>query len=169
VPAAVQEKRRFAYPPQLVVVDGGPPQVAAAQQALADLGVTDVAVVGLAKRLEEVWLPGEEFPAVLPRSSDGLFLLQRLRDEAHRFAITHHRKRRGKGMTRSVLDAVPGLGPKRQSALLRAFGSVRKLRQASAAEIAEVPGIGPAMAETVVTALHRDDDEQAPSNPPMTS
>ncbi|HLR27335.1 MAG TPA: helix-hairpin-helix domain-containing protein, partial [Ruania sp.] len=161
VPAAVQEKRRFAYPPQLVVVDGGPPQVAAAQQALADLGVTDVAVVGLAKRLEEVWLPGEEFPAVLPRSSDGLFLLQRLRDEAHRFAITHHRKRRGKGMTRSVLDAVPGLGPKRQTALLRSFGSVRKLRQATIEEIAQVPGIGPAMAATVAGALHRDDEEAA--------
>lgn len=161
VPAAVQEKRRFAYPPQLVVVDGGPPQVAAAQQALADLGVTDVAVVGLAKRLEEVWLPGEEFPAVLPRSSDGLFLLQRLRDEAHRFAITHHRKRRGKGMTRSVLDAVPGLGPKRQTALLRTFGSVRKLRQATIEEIAQVPGIGPAMAATVASALHRDDEEAA--------
>lgn len=153
VPTAVAEKRRFAYPPQLVVVDGGAPQVQAAHLALGELGITDVSVVGLAKRLEEVWLPGEEFPVVLPRTSDGLFLLQRLRDEAHRFAITHHRKRRGKGMTRSALDAVPGLGPKRQAALLRQFGSVRALTEAEVSEIAEVPGIGPALAATVSAAL----------------
>ena len=153
VSTAVAEKRRFAYPPQLVVVDGGAPQVAAAHLALGELGITDVAVVGLAKRLEEVWLPGEEFPVVLPRTSDGLFLLQRLRDEAHRFAITHHRKRRGKGMTRSALDAVPGLGPKRQAALLRQFGSVRSLTEAEVEDIATVPGIGPALAATISTAL----------------
>ncbi|UFU08130.1 excinuclease ABC subunit UvrC [Ruania halotolerans] len=153
VPVAVQEKRRFAYPPQLVVVDGGAPQVAAAHQALMDLGVTDVSVVGLAKRLEEVWLPGEDYPAVLPRTSDGLFLLQRLRDEAHRFAITHHRKRRAKGMTRSALDAVPGLGPSRQAALLKQFGSVRALREATPAEIAAVPGIGTTLATSIAAAL----------------
>ncbi|HIZ35958.1 MAG TPA: excinuclease ABC subunit UvrC [Candidatus Ruania gallistercoris] len=153
VSTAVAQKRRFAYPPQLVVVDGGAPQVAAAHLALGELGITDVAVIGLAKRLEEVWLPGEEFPVVLPRTSDGLFLLQRLRDEAHRFAITHHRKRRGKGMTRSALDAVPGLGPKRQAALLRQFGSVRALTEAEVADIATVPGIGPALAATISTAL----------------
>ncbi|SEE14356.1 excinuclease ABC subunit UvrC [Ruania alba] len=155
VPAAVQERRRFAYPPQLVVVDGGAPQVAAAHQALMDLGVTDVSVVGLAKRLEEVWLPGEDYPAVLPRTSDGLFLLQRLRDEAHRFAITHHRKRRAKGMTRSALDSVPGLGPSRQRALLKEFGSVRALRGASPDEIARVSGIGPKLAATIADALQK--------------
>ena len=145
--------KRFAYPPNLVVVDGGQPQVAAAQRALADLGVVDVAIVGLAKRLEEVWLPGEEFPLVLPRTSEGLYLLQRVRDEAHRFAITHHRKRRAKSMTRSELETIPGLGPARQASLLRAFGSVRNLRAASAEEIAAVPGIGSKVAQAVVDAL----------------
>ncbi|MBZ2194706.1 excinuclease ABC subunit UvrC [Occultella gossypii] len=154
-------KKRFAYPPNLVVVDGGAPQVAAAQSALDALGIVDVALVGLAKRLEEVWVPGEEFPLVLPRTSDGLFLLQRLRDEAHRFAITHHRKRRAKGMTRSALDSVPGLGPTRQAALLKAFGSVRAIRGASVAEIAQVPGIGPKMAATVAEALAPEADRQA--------
>ncbi len=153
--AGRREKRRFAYPPQLVVVDGGAPQVSAAHQALADLGITDVSVVGLAKRLEEVWLPGEDYPAVLPRTSDGLFLLQRLRDEAHRFAITHHRKRRGHGMTRSALDSVPGLGPSRQSALLKEFGSVRALRAAEPEEIARVHGIGPALAQAIAAHLHQ--------------
>jgi excinuclease ABC subunit C len=145
--------RRFAYPPQLVVVDGGAPQVAAAQAALADLGVADVAVVGLAKRLEEVWLPDDDHPLVLPRTSQGLYLLQRLRDEAHRFAISRHRSRRTKGMTASELDTVPGLGPARRKALLDEFGSVRALRRADATAIAGVKGIGPALAEAVVTAL----------------
>ncbi|CAM3386438.1 excinuclease ABC subunit UvrC [Occultella aeris] len=154
-------KKRFAYPPNLVVVDGGAPQVAAAQSALDALGIVDVALVGLAKRLEEVWVPGEEFPLVLPRTSDGLFLLQRLRDEAHRFAITHHRKRRAKGMTRSALDSVPGLGPTRQSALLKAFGSVRAIRAASVAEIGQVPGIGPKMAATIAEALAPEADRRA--------
>ncbi|WP_154793909.1 excinuclease ABC subunit UvrC [Occultella kanbiaonis] len=154
-------KKRFAYPPNLVVVDGGAPQVAAAQSALDALGIVDVALVGLAKRLEEVWVPGEEFPLVLPRTSDGLFLLQRLRDEAHRFAITHHRKRRANGMTRSALDSVPGLGPTRQAALLKAFGSVRAIRGASEAEIAQVPGIGPKMAATVAEALAPEVDRRA--------
>src|SRR5699024_250006 len=110
-PPASAGQQWFAYPPQLVVVDGGAPQVAAAVRALDDLGISDVSVVGLAKRLEEVWLPGEDYPVVLPRTSDALFLLQRIRDEAHRFAIAHHRSRRSKAMTRSVLDAIPGLGP----------------------------------------------------------
>lgn len=148
--------RRFAYPPNLVVVDGGQPQVAAAAAAMAELGVTDVALCGLAKRLEEVWLPGEDYPVVLQRSSEGLYLLQRLRDEAHRFAITAHRKRRSKGMTASVLDDVPGLGPARQAALLRHFGSVKRLRAASAEEIATVPGMGERTAAAVVAALHPD-------------
>jgi len=131
--------RRFAYAPNLVVVDGGPPQVAAAQRALDELGVTDVALVGLAKRLEEVWRPGEEHPVVLPRSSEGLYLLQRVRDEAHRFAITYHRQRRSKAMTSSALDTVPGLGSTRRTALLKHFGSLKKVRAASAEQIAEVP------------------------------
>jgi excinuclease ABC subunit C len=144
---------RFAYPPNLIVVDGGPPQVAAAAAAMAELGIDDVALVGLAKRLEEVWLPGEEYPVILQRSSEGLYLLQRLRDEAHRFAITAHRKRRSKGMTTSVLDGVPGLGPARQAALLRHFGSVKRLRAASVEEIASVQGMGDRTAAAVVAAL----------------
>jgi len=145
--------RRFAYPPQLVVVDGGPPQVAAAARALDELGVTDVALCGLAKRLEEVWLPGEEFPVVLPRQSEGLYLLQRVRDEAHRFAITYHRQRRSSSMTRSALDDVPGLGPARRTALLKRFGSLKRLRAATVEEVCEVPGIGPATARAVLDAL----------------
>jgi excinuclease ABC subunit C len=153
--------RKFAYPPNLVVVDGGPPQVAAAARALAELGIDDVALCGLAKRLEEVWLPEDDHPVVLPRTSEGLYLLQRVRDEAHRFAITHHRQRRSKAMTTSVLDEVPGLGPARQKALLRAFGSVKRLRAASAEEIASVQGIGPSLAQAVVGALATRSPEPA--------
>ncbi|MFC8192031.1 excinuclease ABC subunit UvrC [Cellulomonas sp. NPDC057328] len=153
VDATTGRPARFAYPPNLVVVDGGPPQVAAAAAALAELGVDDVALCGLAKRLEEVWVPGEEYPVILQRSSEGLYLLQRVRDEAHRFAISAHRKRRSKGMTASVLDDVPGLGPARKAALLRHFGSVKRLRAASAEEIATVPGMGARTAEAVVAAL----------------
>jgi len=154
VEPADPKARRFAYPPNLVVVDGGPPQVAAAAAAMDELGVADVALIGLAKRLEEVWLPDEEFPLVLPRASQGLYLLQRVRDEAHRFAIAAHRKRRSKGMTASVLDDVPGLGPARRQALLDAFGSVRRLRQATVDEVAAVPTIGPHTAHAVVQAFH---------------
>ncbi|AXT84852.1 excinuclease ABC subunit C [Aeromicrobium sp. A1-2] len=145
--------RRFAYTPALVVVDGGPPQVAAAHAAMQQLGITDIALVGLAKRLEEVWLPEDEDPVILPRTSEGLYLLQRLRDEAHRFAITHHRGRRSKSMIESVLDPVQGLGPTRRKALLKSFGSVKKLRAATAEEIASVPGIGAATAQSIVEAL----------------
>jgi excinuclease ABC subunit C len=145
--------QRFAYPPNLVVVDGGPPQVAAAAAALAELGIDDVALCGLAKRLEEVWLPGEEYPVILQRSSEGLYLLQRVRDEAHRFAITAHRKKRSKGMTVSALDSVPGLGPARSAALLKHFGSLKRLKAASAEEIATVPGMGARTAAAVVAAL----------------
>ncbi|MHB1489725.1 MAG: excinuclease ABC subunit UvrC [Cellulomonas sp.] len=151
-PGAVKPAR-FAYPPNLVVVDGGPPQVAAAAEALAALGVVDVALCGLAKRLEEVWLPGEDYPVILQRSSEGLYLLQRVRDEAHRFAISAHRKRRSKGMTVSALDDVPGLGPRRSAALLKHFGSIARLRAASAEEIAGVPGMGPRTAAAVRAAL----------------
>ncbi|WP_462417619.1 excinuclease ABC subunit UvrC [Kytococcus sp. Marseille-QA3725] len=153
--------RRFAYPPQLVVVDGGLPQVNSARAALDAAGADYVAVVGLAKRLEEVWVPGDDFPLVLPRGSDALFLLQRLRDEAHRFAITFHRQRRSKAMTASELDTVPGLGPARRKALLEAFGTVRAVRAATVDELAEVPGIGPALAATVHE--HLAGTERAPS------
>ena len=152
-PPEVSGQKKFAYPPNLVVVDGGPLQAAAAARALAELGIDDVAVCGLAKRLEEVWLPGEEYPVILPRSSEGLYLLQRVRDEAHRFAIAYHRHKRSKAATASALDDVPGLGPARRATLLKHFGSVRKLRAASMEEIAAVPGIGPKLAATIATAL----------------
>ncbi|MGC9665758.1 excinuclease ABC subunit UvrC [Planosporangium sp. 12N6] len=145
--------RKFAYPPQLVVVDGGQPQVNAAARVMADLGVTDVAVCGLAKRLEEVWVPDDEFPLILPRTSEGLYLLQRVRDEAHRFAITYHRQKRSKRMIASDLDAVPGLGEVRRKALLRHFGSLKRLKAASVEEIVEVPGIGRRTAEAILAAL----------------
>ncbi len=146
-------QRKFAYPPNLVVVDGGAPQVAAAAAALAELGIDDVAVCGIAKRLEEVWLPGEPYPVILSRTSQGLYLLQRVRDEAHRFAITYHRAKRGKAATVSALDSVPGLGPARRAALLKKFGSARAVSAASVDEIAAVPGIGPRLAQTIAGAL----------------
>lgn len=145
--------RRFAYPPNLFVVDGGKPQVTAAAAVLDELGVTDVAVVGLAKRLEEVWVPGEDDPVILPRTSDALYLLQRVRDEAHRFAITFHRSKRSRRMTASALDSVKGLGETRRTALVTHFGSVAKLKQATVEEITAVPGIGIATARAVLAAL----------------
>ncbi|MDQ0634026.1 excinuclease ABC subunit C [Arthrobacter pascens] len=143
-------RAKFAYPPNLVVVDGGKPQVNAAARALADLGIDDVYVVGLAKRLEEVWLPDSDFPVILPRTSQGLYLLQRIRDEAHRFAITFHRQKRGKAMTVSALDGVPGLGESKRKALLAHFGSVKGVKAASAAELSAAKGIGPALAGAIV-------------------
>jgi excinuclease ABC subunit C len=145
--------RKFAYRPSLIVVDGGPTQVAAAQSAFDDLGVTNIALCGLAKRLEEVWLPDASEPVVLPRSSEALYLMQRVRDEAHRFANTHHRERRGRAMTVSVLDGIAGLGPTRRKALMKTFGSVKKLRAATVDEVAKVPGIGRATAESIVSQL----------------
>ncbi|MFC8503543.1 excinuclease ABC subunit UvrC [Pedococcus sp. NPDC057267] len=145
--------KKFAYPPNLVVVDGGLPQVNAARAALDRLGIDDVAVVGLAKRLEEVWVPGQEYPVILPRTSEGLYLLQRVRDEAHRFAITFHRQRRSKAMTASALDGIPGLGESRRKGLLRHFGSVKKVRAASVEELQAVSGIGPALAATIAAEL----------------
>ncbi|MEU0243692.1 excinuclease ABC subunit UvrC [Streptomyces sp. NPDC006235] len=145
--------KKFAYPPQLVVVDGGAPQVAAAQRALDDLGIDDIAVCGLAKRLEEVWLPGDDDPVVLPRTSEGLYLLQRVRDEAHRFAISYQRAKRSKRFRSSPLDDVPGLGDTRKQALLKHFGSLKKLRSATIDQICEVPGIGRKTAETIAVAL----------------
>ena len=145
--------RRFAYPPNLVVVDGGAPQVAAAQTALDELGIDDVALVGLAKRLEEVWVPGQDDPVILPRTSEGLYLLQRVRDEAHRFAIAYHRQKRSKSMTASALDGIAGLGETRRKALLRHFGSLKRLKAATVEEVLEVPGIGRRTAEAVLAAL----------------
>ena len=153
--------RRFAYPPQLVVVDGGKPQVTAAVRALRALGIDDIPVVGLAKRLEEVWVEGDDFPVILPRTSEGLYLLQRVRDEAHRFAISFHRQRRSKSMTVSALDEIPGLGEVKRKALLKRFGSVKKIRAATTAEIEQVEGIGPRLAEAISSRLRQD--ESAPS------
>lgn len=147
--------RRFAYTPQLIVVDGGLPQVNAARRVVDEMGVA-VDVVGLAKRLEEVWIPGEEFPIIFPRNSAALHLLQRLRDESHRFAISHHRKRRSKAMTRSALDEIEGLGPARQKALLKHFGSLARMKKAQLADFEKVSGIGPHLAETIYSALHPD-------------
>ena len=159
--------KKFAYTPGLVVVDGGPPQVAAARQAMDELGLGDIPVVGLAKRLEEVWLPDDEDPVIFSRTSEGLYLLQRLRDEAHRFAITHHRNRRSKSMVESVLDEVPGLGEVRRKTLLKHFGSLKKLRQATIDEVAELPGFGKRTAESVVLAVNsaatKADTSRAPA------
>jgi excinuclease ABC subunit C len=149
--------RKFAYAPGLVVVDGGAPQVAAAKRALDELGIDDIAVCGLAKRLEEVWLPDQEDPVILPRTSEGLYLLQRVRDEAHRFAIMHHRNRRSTSMVESVLDDVPGLGEVRRKTLLRHFGSLKKLRGATVEELSVVPGIGPRTASAIKDAVALDD------------
>ena len=146
--------RRFAYPPNLYVVDGGKPQVTAAAAVLDELGITDVAVVGLAKRLEEVWVPGEDDPVILPRTSDSLYLLQRVRDEAHRFAITFHRSKRSRRMTASALDSVKGLGERRRTALVTHFGSVARLKDATVEEITAVPGVGVATARAVLAALN---------------
>lgn len=146
--------RKFAYAPNLLVVDGGAPQVAAAQAVLDDLGIEEVALVGLAKRLEEVWVPNEPYPVILPRTSEALYLLQRVRDEAHRFAITFHRQKRSASMTRSLLEGVTGLGETRRKALLQHFGSLRNLRSATVQEIEAVPGIGPATAQAIVAAVH---------------
>jgi len=144
---------KFAYPPHMVAVDGGLPQVNAAQAALSELGVNDVVVIGLAKRLEEVWVAGQEYPVILPRTSESLYLLQRIRDEAHRFANSFHRQRRSKTMTTSALDGIPGLGPARQQQLLSAFGSVKRVRSATVEDLQSVPGIGPALAESIAAKL----------------
>src|SRR4051812_35001219 len=150
---SARKHRRFAYPPALVVVDGGRGQLGVAEKVLADDGL-DIPVIGLAKRLEEVYLPGQPEPLRIPRSSEALFVLQHLRDEAHRFAITYHRAKRGKRALASPLDEVPGVGPARKKALLRRFGSLTRLRAATEEEVAATPGIGPELARTVVEHLH---------------
>jgi excinuclease ABC subunit C len=160
---AADERKAFRYPPQLLLIDGGRPQVSAAQSALRDLGIDDIAVAGLAKRLEEVWVPGSEDPVILSRRSQGLYLLQRIRDEAHRFAITYHRQKRSRRLSTSVVEDIPGVGPARRKALMRAFGSLTRLRKATPEELAAVPGITEELAgvirahlaaETVVPAVN---------------
>jgi len=160
--------RKFAYPPNLVVVDGGAPQAAAAYRALTELGIEDIGLVGLAKRLEEVWLPDQSDPVIMPRTSEGLYLLQRIRDEAHRFAITYHRAKRSRAMTTSALDAVSGLGETRKKALLAHFGSLKRLRAARIEDIMTVPGIGRRTAETVVAALSDRSEQPVPAVDPVT-
>ncbi len=160
--------RKFAYPPNLLVVDGGIPQVTAVSDVLQDLGITEVALVGLAKRLEEVWLPGEDDPVILPRTSEALYLLQRVRDEAHRFAITYHRQKRSKSMITSTLDSIPGLGESRRKLLITRFGSLKRLRAATVDELTEVPGIGARTAENIVIALHAEDAIPGPAVDPTT-
>lgn len=152
--------RRFSYRPDLVVVDGGLPQVNTAARTLDELGI-DIPIIGLAKRLEEVWIPGDEYPIIFPRTSPGLYLLQHLRDESHRFAITHHRKKRGRALTTSILDQIPGLGPTRQQALLKHFGSVKKLKQASEEQLRDVPGIGPHVAHAIWLHFHGENNAES--------
>lgn len=149
-------QKKFSYPPELIVVDGGAPQVTAAARALDEAGMSDIALCGLAKRLEEVWLPNQSDPLILPRTSEGLYLLQRVRDEAHRFAINFHRSRRSAVMLESLLDEIPGLGQVRRAALIKRFGSVAAMRRASMDEIAEIPGIGPTIAEVIVRSLEKE-------------
>ena len=161
-----RERRAFAYAPGLLVIDGGQPQVRAAHDALIAAGVTDVPVVGLAKRLEEVWVPDDPDPVILPRSSEGLYLLQRIRDEAHRTAIGLHRRRRGKRATTSALDDIPGLGPKRAQTLLRHFGSTRKITMATVDDLVSVEGIGPALAATIHSVLNPREELRAPEGSP---
>ena len=151
------DRRHFAYKPNLVVVDGGKPQAMAAAKALEDCGVTDVAVCGLAKRLEEVWVPDDDYPIILKRQSEGMYLLQRVRDESHRFAITYHRQMRRKGALRSALDAIPGIGEQYQKRLLAHFGSVKAMRAASVEDFETVKGIGHAKAQALYDALHADE------------
>jgi excinuclease ABC subunit C len=145
--------RRFAYPPSLIVVDGGRGQLSVAERVLADRGL-EIPAIGLAKRLEEVYLPGQPDPLIIPRGSEALFVLQHIRDEAHRFAVTYHRLKRSKRALRSILDEIPGVGETRKKALLRRFGSLTRLRQATVEEIAAAPGFGPALARTVHDRLH---------------
>ncbi len=147
-PVVQQKRKKFRYRPNLIIVDGGQPQVAAAARALKDSGITDIQLCGIAKRLEEIWLPDSDYPVILPRNSDALFLIQRIRDEAHRFAITHQRSRRKRDIS-TVLAEIPGLGPARVKLLLRHFGSVARLKEATVDEITEVKGIGPVLASTI--------------------
>lgn len=159
------DRRKFAYKPNLIVVDGGQPQVMAAAKALADCGVDDVALCGLAKRLEEVWVPDDDYPIILKRQSQGMYLLQRVRDESHRFAITYHRQTRRKGALRSALDDIPGIGEAYQKRLLNHFGSVRAMREANVEDFERVKGVGHAKAEAIYAALHQSQAQSQPQTP----
>jgi len=155
-PAVVagESAAKFAYRPNLLIVDGGLPQVNAAKRALDDAGISNLAVVGIAKRLEEVWVPGEDYPIILPRATDELFMIQRIRDEAHRFAITYQRQKRKASLQTRLLE-IQGLGEKRVAALLRHFGSVKRLKLANSDEIASVAGIGPILAEHILVEVQK--------------
>jgi excinuclease ABC subunit C len=142
------ERRRFAYPPSLIVVDGGRGQLSAATKALAEADV-HIPAIGLAKRLEEIYFPERPDPLLIPRGSEALFVLQHLRDEAHRFAVTYHRQKRARRALASPLDEVPGVGPSRKKALLKRFGSLSRLARAEVGDIAATPGIGPELARAV--------------------
>ncbi|KQO47048.1 MULTISPECIES: excinuclease ABC subunit UvrC [unclassified Frigoribacterium] len=163
-----EQRKRFAYRPNLLIVDGGQPQVAAARRALDDAGVTDIALCGIAKRLEEIWLPDDDFPVILPRNSDALFLIQRIRDEAHRFAITHQRQRRKRDISTQLAE-IPGLGPSRVAVLLKHFGSVKRLKDAELADISAIRGIGPTLAAAVVERLRGAEDVTVDDAVPPTS
>ncbi|WP_158864334.1 excinuclease ABC subunit UvrC [Leifsonia sp. AG29] len=162
--SAERRRKKFSYPPNLLIVDGGQPQVAAAQRALEESGVQGIQLAGIAKRLEEIWLPDSDFPVILPRNSDALFLIQRLRDEAHRFAITYQRSRRKRDIT-TVLGEIPGLGPARVKELLKHFGSVAQLRKATPEQIAEVRGVGKTTAAAVYERLAGEGAQQAAADP----
>jgi excinuclease ABC subunit C len=159
-----QQETSGPYRPNLLVIDGGLPQVNAAAKALSESGIASMHVVGLAKRMEEIWRPGDKFPLVLSRNSEALFLLQRIRDEAHRFAITHHRERRSKSMVDSALDAIVGLGPVKKKALLAKFGSLKKIKSANSAELMEVAGIGPKQAAEILSKLVEIDSDDSGFN-----
>ena len=163
-PLGAEEGRRrsFAYPPQLVIIDGGPTQLGAALEGVADLPVDEVSFAALAKRFEELWLPGRDQPVVLPRGSEALYLVQRIRDEAHRFAITYQRARRTRSVRGSALEDVPGVGPAKRQALLKAFGSIAGVRRADDAALLAVPGISPTLVVALRTHLG---DDRSPSDP----
>jgi excinuclease ABC subunit C len=159
-------ERRFSYPPNLVIIDGGKGQLNAARAALDELGISGVEICGLAKRLEEVFLPDRSEPVLLPRASEALYLLQRVRDEAHRFAVTYHRTLRGRRMTESAFDEIPGVGPSRRRSLLDAFGSLKGVRAASVEQLAQAPGISETLARTIYGHLHADMPDRAGAAPP---
>jgi excinuclease ABC subunit C len=160
-------ERKFSYPPNLVIIDGGKGQLNAARAALDELGISGVEICGLAKRLEEVFLPDRPEPVLLPRASEALYLLQRVRDEAHRFAVTYHRTLRGRRMTESAFDEIPGVGPSRRRGLLDTFGSLKGVRAATVEELAQVPGISETLARTIHGHLHADmPDRAGAASPP---
>jgi excinuclease ABC subunit C len=150
------EQRKFSYPPNLVIIDGGKGQLNAARAALDELGISGVEICGLAKRLEEVFLPDRAEPVLLPRASEALYLLQRVRDEAHRFAITYHRTLRGRQMVESAFDEIPGIGPSRRRSLLDMFGSLQGVREATVDDLAQTPGISDTLARTIHAHFHAD-------------